>query len=200
MKTTKRIISLLLCAVMLAGLLAACGGSKKEETANAPAASADETITVRILKGKASNEVNLEDMEIFKIMGEKFNIKFEFDNPPQDNYAERLNLVMMDDQLPDVIMDMPMTDILKYGETGVIIPLNDYIHNDMPNLKAAIDAREGVEKAITYADGNIYYFPMLDEKVSGNMPFIVSTASTGCRSWVCRAPSPWLTGRLTSKP
>lgn len=175
MKTTKRIISLLLCAVMLAGLLAACGGSKKDETANAPAASADETITVRILKGKASNEVNLEDMEIFKIMGEKFNIKFEFDNPPQDNYAERLNLVMMDDQLPDVIMDMPMTDILKYGETGVIIPLNDYIHNDMPNLKAAIDARDGVEKAITYADGNIYYLPMLDEKVSGNMPFIIRT-------------------------
>lgn len=176
MRSTKRIISLLLCAAMLVTLLAACGG--KQDTANAADAGAtdtDGTITVRILKGKAANEVNLEEMEIFKVMGEKFNIKFEFDNPPQENFAERLNLVMMDDQLPDVIMDMPMTDVLKYGETGVIIPLNDYIHNSMPNLKAAIDAREGVEKAITYADGNIYYVPMLDEKVSGNMPYIIRT-------------------------
>ena len=135
MKNIKRVISLLLCAVMLMGLLAACGGSKKD-TAGAAAAdpAGDGPITVRILKGKAANEVNLEEMEIFKVMGEKFNIQFEFDNPPIDNYAERLNLVMMDDELPDVIMDMPMTDVLKYGEAGVIIPLNDYIHNSMPNL------------------------------------------------------------------
>ena len=185
MKHMKRVISLLLCAVMLMGILAACGGSKKEESASsgnaaassgdAAAASGDERITVKILKGKAANEVNLDEMEIFKVMGEKFNIDFEFDNPPSDNFEERLNLVMMDDQLPDVIMDMPMTDILKYGEAGVIIPLNDYIDNKMPNLKAAMDARDGVEKAITYADGNIYYVPMLDEKVSGNMPYIIRT-------------------------
>lgn len=175
MKTTKRVISMLLCIVMVAGLLAACGSGSKPAAEDAPAASGDERITVRILKSKASNEVNLEEMEIFKVMGEKFNIDFEFDNPPQDNYEERLNLVMMDDKLPDVIMDMPMTDVLKYGEAGVILPLNEYIDNKMPNLKAAIDARDGVRKAITYADGNIYYLPMLDERVSGNMPYIIRT-------------------------
>ena len=175
MKTTKRLISMLLCIVMVASLLAACGSGSKPAAEDAPAASGDERITVRILKGKASNEVNLEEMEIFKVMGEKFNIDFEFDNPPQDNYEERLNLVMMDDKLPDVIMDMPMTDILKYGEAGVILPLNEYIDNKMPNLKAAIDARDGVRKAITYADGNIYYLPMLDERVSGNLPYIIRT-------------------------
>lgn len=176
MKNMKRILSLLLCIAMVASLLVGCG-SKKEEApaANNGTAASDERITVRILKGKAANEVNLEEMEIFKVMGEKFNIDFEFDNPPSDNFAERLNLVMMDDALPDVIMDMPMTDILKYGEAGVILPLNDYIHNQMPNLKAELDARDGVEKALTYADGNIYYFPMLDEKVSGNMPYIIRT-------------------------
>lgn len=183
MKNTKRLICLLLCAVMLLATMAGCGaksgedkapaGDNANQAAEAPAG--DEKITVRILKGKAGNEVNLEEMEIFKIMGEKFNIEFEFDNPPEDNFEERLNLVMMDDTLPDVIMDVPMTDILKYGEAGVIIPLQSYIHSSMPNLKAAIDARPGVEKAITYADGNIYYLPMLDEKVSGNIPYIVRT-------------------------
>lgn len=185
-KTFKRALSMLLCATMLLAMLAACGGSPSGDNSKAPdsqgsqdnqgsqGSSGDETITVRILKQKASNEVNLQDMEIFQVMGEKFNINFEFDNPPQDNFAERLNLVMMDEKLPDVIMDMPTTDILKHAESGAIIPLNEYI-DKMPNLKAAMDAREGVEKALTYPDGNIYYFPMLDERVSGNMPYIIRT-------------------------
>ena len=127
-------------------------------------------LDVGILKSKAANEVAAEQMDVWKVLGEKFNMDFEFDNPPQDNYNERLNLVMMDAQLPDIIMDMPTTEVLKYGESGVILSLNDYIENNMPNLKKEIDKRDGVEKALTYSDGNIYYMPMLDEKVSGNMP------------------------------
>lgn len=135
---------------------------------------------------QAANEVAAEQMDIWKVLGEKFNMDFEFDNPPQDNYNERLNLVMMDAQLPDIIMDMPTTEVLKYGESGVILSLNDYIENNMPNLKKEIDKRDGVEKALTYSDGNIYYMPMLDEKVSGNMP--TSSAPTGWKSWALRAP------------
>ena len=47
--------------------------------------------------------------------------------------------MMMDAQLPDIIMDMPTTEVLKYGESGVILSLNDYIENNMPNLKKEID-------------------------------------------------------------
>lgn len=139
-----------------------------------------------ILKSKAANEVAAEQMDVWKVLGEKFNMDFEFDNPPQDNYNERLNLVMMDAQLPDIIMDMPTTEVLKYGESGVILSLNDYIENNMPNLKKEIDKRDGVEKALTYSDGNIYYMPMLDEKVSGNMPYIVRTDCW--KSWASKAP------------
>lgn len=117
----------------------------------------------------------MDQMDVFKVMGEMFNIDFEFDNPPQENYTERLNLVMMETELPDVIMEIPVTDVLKYGETGVILPLNDYIENSMPNLKAEMDKRDDVEKALTYSDGNIYYLPMLDETPSGNIPYIVRT-------------------------
>ena len=38
-----------------------------------------------------------------------------------------------------------------------------------------MDKRDGVEKALTYSDGNIYYLPMLDETPSGNIPYIVRT-------------------------
>lgn len=38
-------------------------------------------ITVRILKSKAANEVAAEQMDVWKVLGEKFNMDFEFDNP-----------------------------------------------------------------------------------------------------------------------
>ena len=162
-------------------------GSSSSTTASSAAgsgaAASNERITVRILKSKAANEVAAEQMDVWKILGEKFNMDFEFDNPPQDNYNERLNLVMMDAQLPDIIMDMPTTEVLKYGESGVILSLNDYIENDMPNLKKEIDKRDGVEKALTYSDGNIYYMPMLDEAICPT-----SSAPTGWKSWASKAP------------
>ena len=177
-KISRRAMCSALVASLAAGALAGCGSSGSSTSTasgSAAAAGSNDRITVRIMKAKASNEVAADQMDVWKVLGEKFNMDFEFDNPPQDNYNERLNLVMMDAQLPDIIMDMPTTEVLKYGESGVILPLNDYIENDMPNLKKEIDKRDGVEKALTYSDGNIYYMPMLDEKVSGNMPYIVRT-------------------------
>lgn len=177
-KISRRAVCSAMVASLALGVLEGCGSSSSTTASSAAgsgAAASNERITVRILKSKAANEVAAEQMDVWKILGEKFNMDFEFDNPPQDNYNERLNLVMMDAQLPDIIMDMPTTEVLKYGESGVILSLNDYIENDMPNLKKEIDKRDGVEKALTYSDGNIYYMPMLDEKVSGNMPYIVRT-------------------------
>lgn len=185
-KEMKRIVSAVLLLALALGLLAGCSGTSSSTPA-APASTAGdaagqdsgsaerERITVRVFRSKAGHEVSMDQMDVFKVMGEKFNIDFEFDNPPQENLAERLNLVMMDTELPDVIMEMPMTDVLKYGEAGVILPLNDYINNSMPNLKAELDKRPGVVKTLTYGDGNIYYLPMLDETPSGNIPYIVRT-------------------------
>lgn len=132
----------------------------------------DEWITVQILKSKASTEVSLDQMAVFKVMGEKFRINFEFDNPPADNFEERLNLVMMNQKLPDVIMGIQPIDILKYVESDAIISLSEHIEK-MPNLKAGMAEKPTIEKAITYEDGNIYYLPQIDEKTSGNMPYIV---------------------------
>ena len=176
-KISRRAVCSAMVASLALGVLEGCGSSSSttSSAAGSGAAASNERITVRILKSKAANEVAAEQMDVWKVLGEKFNMDFEFDNPPQDNYNERLNLVMMETELPDVIMEIPVTDVLKYGETGVILPLNDYIENSMPNLKAEMDKRDGVEKALTYSDGNIYYLPMLDETPSGNIPYIVRT-------------------------
>lgn len=178
MQKSKRILSGVLAFAMAASLMTGCGGSSGEASGSSgatgeAAAASEERITVKVFRSKQAHEVSCDQMDVFKVMGDMFNIDFEFDNPPNENYTERLNLVMMETELPDVIMEIPMTDVLKYGEAGVLLPLNDYIENDMPNLKAEIDKRDGVMKALTYSDGNIYYLPMLDEKPAGNTPYLV---------------------------
>ncbi len=176
---SRKLISLFLILVFtfsLVGCSTKNNSSNETNSTNESAASSDavvdDWITVKVMKPKANTEVSLDQMAVFGVMSEKFHINFEFDNPPTDNFEERLNLVMMDDKLPDVIMDIAPINILNYVESGAIISLNAYI-NQMPNLKTAMDARPVVEKALTYEDGNIYYLPMLDEVTSGNMPYIV---------------------------
>ncbi|MCI8624074.1 MAG: extracellular solute-binding protein [Provencibacterium sp.] len=192
----KKALCAALAASMATAMFAGCsGGSSSSSSAPAasgssaaPAASSQpaadgesassgekERITLSILKGKASTEVPYEEMMVIQGMSEKFNIDFQWDQPLSDNFTERFNLIMVSNDLPDIVMDMPMNDIMKYASAGSIIPLTDYVNNQMPNLKAALDARANAQKNITYPDGNIYYFPMIDERVSGNMPYGVRT-------------------------
>ena len=130
-KISRRAVCSAMVASLALGVLEGCGSSSSttSSAAGSGAAASNERITVRILKSKAANEVAAEQMDVWKVLGEKFNMDFEFDNPPQDNYNERLNLVMMDAQLPDIIMDMPTTEVLKYGESGVI-PVPERLHRE----------------------------------------------------------------------
>lgn len=81
--------------------------------------------------------------------------------------------------LPDAFHSawMPTTDLQKYGEQGVFIPLNDLIEEHAPNFKKILDENPDIEKAVTFPDGNIYSFPNLREvdfiaSRLGAMPFI----------------------------
>ena len=99
-KISRRAVCSAMVASLALGVLEGCGSSSSttSSAAGSGAAASNERITVRILKSKAANEVAAEQMDVWKVLGEKFNMDFEFDNPPQDNYNERLNLVMMDAQ------------------------------------------------------------------------------------------------------
>ena len=58
---------------------------------------------------------------------------------------------------------MPTTDILKYGEQGVFIPLNDLIEEHAPNLTKLLEENPDIKKGITFPDGNIYSLPTIFE-------------------------------------
>lgn len=125
-------------------------------------------ITLKILKAKSVDEVPHDQMDVFKTVEEKMNLDLVWDNPPDSNFKERYNLLMASGDIPDIIIDMPAGDLIKYSQMGVIVPLNKYIDKFAPNLRAWLRKRPEIKKAITSADGNIYYLPMFDELPTGN--------------------------------
>jgi len=101
----------------------------------------------------------------------KFNIKFEWQTTPFDGNSakEKRQLSLASGDLPDLYMLIPwidqfsQNDLLKYGQQGVLLPLNDLIDQYGPNIKAALDKYPDF-KAMAYApDGKIYGLPQLIE-------------------------------------
>lgn len=177
------VVSFLLVSLCL-GIFAGCGKANAPEpttaavgqsTPNADGTQENERITVRVFRMKMPFEASMEDMEVFDVMSEKFNIDFVFDNPSYENFMERLNLVMMDDEIPDVLMGVPTSEMTKYVDAGILLPLDDYISNAMPSYKALLDSHNGLAETLVSGDGKTYQLTAFKETYSGNTPYIVRT-------------------------
>ncbi len=83
----------------------------------------------------------------------------------RQNAEEKLNLILSSDDLPDVIMNSPVTlsQLMIYGSQGMFLPLNDLIEDTGTDVKKFLDERPDVLDSITAPDGNIYSMPYINE-------------------------------------
>src|SRR5699024_8112632 len=92
------------------------------------------------------------------------NIKLDWvEQVTMDGLSEKRNLALAGGNLPDVFYASNLTnsDIFKYGEQGIFLPLKDLIDQYAPNLKAIMEENPNIEKGMTFPDGNIYTMPGL---------------------------------------
>ncbi|MEZ4618959.1 MAG: hypothetical protein R2867_26070 [Caldilineaceae bacterium] len=160
--------------VVLSMLLASCttAGAPAAAPADGDTAAAGDggPVTIRIFSPQspttdlATNLFTLEAQEMF-------NIDFVWETTTMDGNAakEKRQISLASGDYPDLYMLIPwvdqfsQTDLLRYGQQGVILPLNDLIDQYAPNVKAALD-NYPYYKAMTVApDGNIYGLPQLIE-------------------------------------
>lgn len=126
----------------------------------------EEPITLDIFAGKSANtNDNWNDVLIFNEYEKMTNIDVNWEMVPVESMEEKRNLALASGNLPDAFhsASMPTADILKYGQQGVFIPLNDLIEEYAPNFKKILDENEEVKRALTFPDGNIYSFPQMNE-------------------------------------
>lgn len=97
------------------------------------------------------------------------NVHVEWDTTVDNDYIEKRNLLLASGSLPDFFFSgrFSDTELLRYGQDGTLIPLNDLIEKHMPNLKSILDSRPDIRASITAPDGNIYALPQGEELGSG---------------------------------
>jgi putative aldouronate transport system substrate-binding protein len=103
------------------------------------------------------------DLWMWKRYEELTNVHIEWEDVPTDNLAERTNLVMASNDLPDMfyMTSFSMNDIATYGAGGSFIKLNDLIERNNPHLKAVMEKWPVVKQAMTMPDGSIYSLPYI---------------------------------------
>ena len=120
---------------------------------------------------------------IFKRLQEQTNVEIDWTAIPSDQWADKISLNMSDpNKLTDFVFSAGFSDsnLLKYGEFGAIIPLEEYIDNYMPNLKSVFDKYPEYRVMCTDVNGHIWSLPWIEQLGSektaiqtvGDMSFI----------------------------
>ncbi|MCU6707865.1 extracellular solute-binding protein [Paenibacillus sp. J5C_2022] len=123
----------------------------------------DTPITLKLMGAKYPIQGAWQDLQLFKVLGEKMNFEFEFDTPASQNLAEKKNLAFATNSLPDVFFGGNLTpmDEVEYGKQGVLIPLEELIEKYAPNIRKMFEELPDVKKTITAPDGHIYALPKI---------------------------------------
>lgn len=183
-KTTKRWMALGFSAAMAASVLAGCGGQEGTEEAAAqkdlsyfnetgyPIVNEPIELNVMVAVGPMSGDFN--EMPVFKDLEEKTGIKINFEQVSPTAWAERKNLALASQDMPDIIIGgiggMSDSEVNKYSSQGIIVELNDYIDKYAPNFKKLLSEKPDLDAVIRNPEGKIYGLPFYQELISEEIP------------------------------
>ncbi|MVA77248.1 extracellular solute-binding protein [Auraticoccus sp. F435] len=145
---------------------AACSGSgepTEEESVGGPA-----QLSVFAPQGP---EQDLATNVFTQQLSEQFDIEFSWQTTTWDGVpaAEKRNIALASGDYPDLFLLIPWVDqfrpadVMRLGQQGVALPLNDLIREHAPNIQAALDSSADLRAMSTAPDGNIYGLPQLVE-------------------------------------
>ncbi|MEU5154018.1 ABC transporter substrate-binding protein [Glycomyces sp. NPDC021274] len=131
-----------------------------------PETTPDDVITI-FAPQDAGQEQNLDTNAFTKLLEEKFDVDLQFETTTWDGAAagEKRQISLASGDYPDAYMLIPWVDqfssdeLVKLGGQGVILPLDDLIGEDTPNLVAAFEKEPGFKELATSPDGKIWGIP-----------------------------------------
>ncbi|GGA30348.1 ABC transporter substrate-binding protein [Paenibacillus physcomitrellae] len=149
----KKILAIAAAASLLVALTAC--GSDKGASSGASGANAETDTGPITLTWFDKNTGDAFNNPVAKAITEKTGVTIEVQQPT-GNPAEKLNLMLASNDLPDVVMLDRGSDIMnKYISSGAIIPLNDLIDKYAPHIK---EMYGDTLKKTRSEDGKNYYF------------------------------------------
>lgn len=140
-------------------------GCSKENTAVPTTSDTPSTgpVTIKVfVNNDSADGQGLETNAFTKTLESKFNIKFQWTPVPGDGAAEKRKIALASGDYPDVFMLISYVDhfgqdeLLRLGQQGVIVPLNDLIDKYAPNIKKTLDGNADYKAMNMAPDGKIY--------------------------------------------
>src|SRR5699024_3305092 len=112
----------------------------------------NETIELDMFVTSVPGANDWNDILIWNEYEKMTNIKVNWEQVPDSSVDERRNLTLSSNDYPDAFYASGITpvDLLKYGQQGVIIELNDLIDKYAPNLQKLFKDYPDVKKALTF--------------------------------------------------
>ena len=175
----KRHFKQVIAAALAAGMalsLTACGGKDSVELNSGELQEVDLADLQFPLKEKATltgmtsfpanTESNPNNRTIFKRLQEKTNVEIEWTAIQGDQWGDKITLNMAN---PKTLTDFIFTagfgdsDLLKYADQGIIIPLEEYIDAYMPNLSAVFEKYPEYRTMSTDSEGHIWALPWIEQ-------------------------------------
>lgn len=164
----KGLLSFVMLATVFAAVLSGCSGNNNNTDSPSATASgstntgsASQPVEVSVFAVQESG-IDIPTNKFTAHIEDKFNIKFDWQINPSDGAKEKRQISLASGDYPDAYLltayidEFSQGDVLKYGQQGVLIPLNDLIEQYAPNIKAAMEKTPAMKSLITAPDGNIY--------------------------------------------
>lgn len=141
-----------LAAMAMAGLLTL-------SAAVTAAASEAETLSFDVF-AILNGEYDLKDNITMQAALQEAGFEFNYTSVMGADLSEKRNLLLASGDYPDIFLKSGFTkdDLMKYGNQGLLLPLEDLIKEYAPNLTAVLDERDAW-KYLTSADGHVYSLP-----------------------------------------
>ncbi|WP_059054124.1 extracellular solute-binding protein [Paenibacillus senegalimassiliensis] len=158
-----------LLSILLLSLLATACGGKAEESKEPNSSQSGTAQEISLLRPSWNNlRPASKDLWMWQEYEKMTGVKVNWEE--LSDIGEKKNVILTRGELPDAFyqVDWSNGELLKYGQQGLFIPLEDLIKEHAPNLQKYLDENEEVRKGITNADGHIYATPYLDPYPEGN--------------------------------
>ena len=172
-KTTKKLMATALALAMSAGALMGCGNASAGSSSTASVSTDDlsfplqEKVTITGTTNYPSGtESEPNNRTIFKRLEEATNVHVEWTAISSDQWGDKIQLNMANkNTLTDFVFNAGFSnsDLIRYADQGVIIPVEDYIDNNMPNLKAVFDKYPEYRTMCTDSEGHIWALPWIEQ-------------------------------------
>ena len=190
-RNAKRIVAAALAMTMASSMFVGCGkggnsasNADKVDASNITWPLAEQVTITGTISYPVGTEENPNNRTIFKRLEEETNVHVEWTAISSDQWGDKISLNMSNvNTLTDMVFNAGFSDndLIRYADQGVIVPVEEYIDNNMPNLKAVFDKYPEYRTMCEDEDGHIWALPWIEQlgsektaiqTVGNNMAFI----------------------------